>query len=62
MADQHKFHQHDADVAHAHDEEPEFIDPSEHDDAWAEALTPTEYVLSSDAAMASAIEQAEYDV
>lgn len=57
MADTHKFHQHDADLDAQDDDEMD----DDHDAIWADALTPQEYVLSSDEAMASALKQAEHD-
>jgi hypothetical protein len=55
----HKFHQHDADLD-AGDQDGDFLDPSEHDAAWADALTPEEYVLSSPEAMDSALDQTRH--
>lgn len=55
-APRHKFQQHDVDPSGQVDD-PESMDP---DEAWAGAVTPGDYVLSSDEAMASALMQAEY--
>jgi hypothetical protein len=52
----HKFIQHDFDPA---DEDRSYVDDL--DGVWADAMTPEEYVLSSEEAMASAIEQSEHD-
>lgn len=53
----HKFVQHDFDP---NDDDPAFVE--DEDAAWAEAMTPTEYVLSSEEAMASALDQARHDL
>lgn len=50
----HKFHQHDAELD-SDDEHEALLDP---DDAAALTMTPEEYVLSSDEAMAAALAQA----
>jgi hypothetical protein len=50
-----KLHQHDADLEAGADD-PEMMDL---DAALAEAISPVDYVLSSDEAMASALEQAD---
>lgn len=48
-----KRHQHDADLDHGCDD-PESMDP---DEAWAGAVAPEVYILSSPEAWASAVEQ-----
>lgn len=55
LDDPHKFHQHDAELD-SDDEHEALLDP---DDAAQLTMTPEEYVLSSDEAMASAVEQAD---
>lgn len=52
----HKYHQHDADLTTDHGDPDELLDP---DAAAALAVSPEDYVLSSDEAMTAALDQAE---